>query len=91
MKLYKKLMIAGGILVMVFNPLSVALWNDALTTGLNWLAAQLIHISNYTVIIGGTLLAVSLIVYLDGRSKKETAKLKKLKTRPTEKAGEFID
>lgn len=90
MKLYKKLMILGGVLVIVFNPLSVAVWNDALTTGLNWLAAQLISISNYTVIIGGTLLLVSFVVYLDGRSKKETKKLKELKNKKTAQAGDYL-
>lgn len=89
--MYKKLLIIGAVLVGIFNPLSVALWNDALTTGLNWLAAQLISISNYTVIIGGTLMVVSFVLYWDGRSKKNSAKLKKLKTQKTSKAGQYID
>lgn len=81
----------GAVLVGVFNPLAVALWSDALVVGLNWLADKLILISNYTVIVGGTLILVGLALYWDGRSKKETKKLKKLKTKKSAKAGEYID
>lgn len=89
LSLYKKFLIAGSVLVGVFNPLSVVLWNDAITTGLNFLAKQLVDISNYTVIVGGTLIVVGFIMYLDQNNRKETARLKKLKHIKTEKAGEL--
>ncbi len=89
--MYKKVMLVGAVLVLVFNPLSVALWSDALIVGINWLTEQLVFISNYTVIVGATLLAVSGLMYWDGRSKKHTAKLKKLKTSKTSKAGQYIE
>lgn len=90
MKLYNKLAIAGSVLVIVFNPLSVAIWSDGLVELINLIAKQLVNISNYTVVIGGTLLLVAGILYWDGRSKKETARLKKLKTKKSSKAGEYI-
>jgi hypothetical protein len=90
MKLYNKLAIAGGVLVVVFNPLAVAIWSDGLVELINLIAKQLVNISNYTVVIGVTLLAVAGILYWDGRSKKQTAKLKKLKHKKTEKAGDYL-
>ena len=91
MKLYNKLAIAGGLLVIVFNPLAVAVWSDGLVELINLIAKQLVNISNYTVVIGATLLLVAGLLYWDSRSKKETARLKKLKTKKTSKAGEFIE
>lgn len=90
MKLYNKLALAGGVLVIVFNPLSVAVWSDGLVELINLIAEQLVNISNYTVVVGGTLLLVSGILYWDGRSKKQTAKLKKLKHKKTESAGDYL-
>ena len=75
---------------MVFNPLSVRLWEDAITVGLAYLADTLVLVSNYTVIVGGTLMLVAVILYIDGRSKKETKKFKKLKSSKTNKAGEYL-
>jgi hypothetical protein len=89
--MYRKIMLVGAVLIGLFNPLAVALWSDALITGLNWLSVQLIAISEYSVIVGFTLLAVGGFIYWEGRSKKNSAKLKKLKTTKTSKAGAFID
>jgi len=88
---YKKIMFVGAVLVVVFNPLSVALWSDVLVSALNWLSVQLITVSHYSVIIGITLLVVSGLMFWDGRSKKNSAKLKKLKNKKTQSAGAFID
>ena len=90
MKLQNKLALTGSVLVIVFNPLAVAVWSDGLVVAINYVADQLVNISNYTVVIGGTLLLVSGILNMDGRSKKETARLKKLKTKKTKSAGEYI-
>lgn len=86
-----KILITGGVLVAVFNPLSVNLWADALDIALQVISEQLIHISNYTVVIGGTLILVGLVLSYAERSKKQTTKLKKMSKKPTAKAGEYID
>jgi len=91
MKLYNKLAIAGGLLVIVFNPLAVAFWSDGLVEAINFVSKQLVNISNYTVVIGATLLLVAGLLYWESRSKKETDRLKKLKTKKTQKAGQFIE
>lgn len=90
LSLASKFLVLGGILVVVFNPLGVRIWEDALLTGLAYLADKLVLISDYTVVVGGTLILASIILYLDGRSKKESKKLKKLKSAKTEKAGQYI-
>lgn len=69
----------GAVLVAVFNPLSVNLWGDALLIALDLLVRELVNVSNYSVAVGATLLVVGLILRHDASSKKETAKLKKLK------------
>lgn len=90
MKLYKKMLLLGAILVGVFNPLSIALWSDVLVTGINYVTTQMALYSNYTVVIGGTLLFTGALLWNDSRSKKETKRLKKLKETKTAKAGTFI-
>ena len=90
LSLSNKFLVLGGILVGVFNPLAVALWSDALVIGINFLAKQLVLISHYTTIVGGTLLVAGFIIYLDSRSKKETKRLKKLKTGKSNVAGEYL-
>jgi len=89
-KLTNKLALAGLVLVIVFNPLAVAVWSDGLVEAINYVAKQLVNISDYTVVIGGTLLLVYGILHWDGRSKKETARLKKLKNKKTSKAGDYL-
>lgn len=86
-----KFLVLGAILVIVFNPLSVRIWEDALLTGLAFLADKLVLISDYTVVVGGSLILASLVLYLNGRSKKETKKLKKLKSSKTQTAGQYIE
>lgn len=90
LSLYKKFLIAGVVLVGVFNPLAVAFWSDGLVVAINFIAAELVAISQYTVIIGATLLFTSLVLYLDQRSKKETKRLKKLSHKSSAKAGEYL-
>jgi hypothetical protein len=91
MQLYKKVLILGAILVGVFNPLSIALWSDALVIAINFVTTQLALYSNYTVVVGATLLLLGFVLWNDNRSKKETKRLKKLKTKNTAKAGQFIE
>ena len=91
MQLYKKVLILGAILVGVFNPLSIALWSDALVLVINFITTQLALYSNYTVVVGATLLIIGAILWNDNRSKKETKRLKKLKAKKTQSAGQFID
>jgi hypothetical protein len=88
-QLYQKVLALGFILVLVFNPFAVNLWSDALIIGLRYGSRLLISVSDYTVVIGGTLLLVGVVMYMDVRKKKETNRLKKLKDKKIEKAGGY--
>ena len=86
----KKILLAGLLIVAVFNPLSVNLWSDGLVTALDLLAREMISFSGYTMAIGVTLVLVSgLLIYSD-RQTSEKKRLKSLKNKKTSKAGEYI-
>lgn len=91
MKLNIKVIMVGIVLVTVFNPLSVNLWSDALVVALVLLSEELINISEYTVIVGCTLIGVGVIMHFDARNRKESKRLKKLKKKKSSKAGSFLD
>lgn len=80
----------GIVLVAVFNPLAVNLWADALQIALDIVSRELINISDYTVVVGATLILVGGLLWYNERGKKETAKLKKLKNKKSQKAGEYL-
>jgi hypothetical protein len=79
LSLYKKLWLLGGILVVVFNGLAVNLWVDFLVLAINFMAVELIKISNYTTVIGFTLIAVGTLLWVETRKHQSRAKLKKSK------------
>lgn len=77
----KKLFIIGLFIVLVLNSLSVNLWADAIVTGVNWLAFQLITVSNYSLVVGGTLLLVSFVLlYNDYQLREKKITDKKIKS-----------
>lgn len=81
----KKIIIVAGIVLVIFNPLSVNLWADFLVTGINFVAKNLIDISNYTMVAGFTLLGVGLVLayseYNSRQIKASKAKFKKAKSK----------
>lgn len=89
--MYKKLVLVGGLLIAVFNPLAVNIWADALITGLEILAEELVNISDYTMVIGSTLTVVGLLMWHSERGKKETKRLKKLKSKKSKKSPKYLD
>jgi Flp pilus assembly protein TadB len=89
--LQHKIMLLGGGLVILLNPLSVNILADILVTGINWATVKLVVISDYVVVAGGTLLLAGAIMGYDANNKKAAKKLKSLKHKKTESAGSFID
>lgn len=67
----------GAILVALFNPFSVVIIADLLIAAINLANEYLVMVSMYAVVIGGTLIAVSLLFAYSEHQGKETESLKK--------------
>jgi len=83
MKLQNKILLTGGVLVGVFNPLSVNLWGDGLDVLLNIIVRELINISIYTMVVGATLIAVGFLLHYVARTESEKTRLKNLGKKKT--------
>lgn len=86
----KKLIIIGSILLIVLNPFAVNVEADLLIIAINELTKWLVISSSYIMAIGGTLIVVGVILAHEANRRKEVKRLKSLKNKKTEKAGEFI-
>jgi len=89
--LSKKLLVSGGVLVFVLNPLSLNILADVLVTSIDWATVQLVFISNYVVVFGMALLFTGFLVQYEYNRTKSIKKLKSLKNKNTESAGKYID
>lgn len=81
----------GIVLVAVFNPFSIVLLADAAVIVIEAGKVVLVDVSMYAVAVGATLLGVGGLFKYLGREEKQTVKLKKMKHKPTQKAGRFLD
>lgn len=86
----KKLVLVGGAGAILLNPLSVNILGDFAVVAINQLVRWLVVSSTYTMAVSGTLIAVGLFIAYEARKSSEVKRLKKLKSKKTQTAGEFI-
>lgn len=77
-------MALGIVIIAVLNPLSVNIIADGLVTAINLAMGYIILASDYTMVVGGTLLAVGMFLSYDNSRKRSNnvskAKIKKAST-----------
>lgn len=91
MTISKKLIIVGLIGIAVLNPLSTNVIADVLVAAINTAMEYLVLGSGYIMVVSATLIGVGALLIYAERQQASTAKLKKLKTAKTKKAGEFLE
>ena len=91
MTIGKTIMGVGIVALLVLNPFTVNIISDALIIVIDLINEYLVLASGYIIAIAGTLVLVGLIVVISEHKQADNKKLKKLKTKKTQKAGKFIE
>ena len=87
MKLSDVLILIGLGAIILVNPLT----GQYLIKAIIFAYEQLLLVSDWFMVAGITLIGVGFVLNKQEQRKKNTAKLKKLKSKKTQSAGQFID
>lgn len=91
MTISKKLILIGGLGIALLNPLATNIIADAIITAVDYALKYLVLGSGYIMAVSATLIGVGALLIYTEHQQASTAKLKKLKTAKTKKAGEFLE
>lgn len=91
MTISKKLILVGLISLALFNPLSTNIIADAIITAVDYALKYLVLGSGYIMVVSATLIGVGALLMYTEYKQADTAKLKKMKTTKTKRAGEFLE
>lgn len=80
------LLVAGLALIVLINPLV----GQYVIQGIIFAYEQLLLVSDYAMLIGLTMIAISFLLSKIERRKKNTAKFKKLAGKKTKSAGDYL-
>ena len=90
MTIAKKLILVGLISLALLNPLSTNIIADAIITAVDYALKYLVLSSGYIMAVSATLIGVGALLMYTEYKQADTAKLKKMKTTKTKRAGEFL-
>ena len=91
MTIAKKLIAVGIVSLLVLNPLATNLVADGMILAINTVMEYLVLGSGYIMAVAGTLVGVGALLMYTESKQADTAKLKKMKTTKTKRAGEFLE